>query len=170
VGDISTLPLVPQVADAVEIPVIAAGGFGDGRGLIAALSLGAMGVQMGTRFICTQECLAHENYKKRIVRANDRSTVVTGHKLGHPIRAIKNPMTTRFAQMEREDVSEDELIELGTGGLRKAFTQGDLEEGSIMAGQICGMVDDIPTASELVQRIVAEADEVLAQLQTLQVC
>ena len=110
VGDVCTLPLVPQVVDAVDVPVIAAGGFADGRGLAAALALGAAGVQMGTRFICTEECIAHPNYKQRIVQANDRATIVTGYALGHPVRAIRNPMTTYFAELERKGVDEAELI------------------------------------------------------------
>jgi len=165
IGDVATMPLIPQVVDAVDIPVIAAGGIGDGRGLVAALALGAMGVQMGTRFIATVECPVHENYKKKIVRARDRATVTTGHSLGHPVRAIKNAMTYQFAQMEKtEGVTEEEIIAFGTGRLRLAAEEGDMEHGSVMAGQICGLVRDIPTVRELIERIIAEAEETLSRL------
>lgn len=169
VGDVCTLPLVPQVVDAVDVPVVAAGGFADGRGLAAALALGADGIQMGTRFICTEECIAHPNYKERIVRANDRATIVTGHALGHPVRAIRNPMTTHFAELEREGVEEEALIALGTGKLRLAVEQGDVEQGSLMAGQVAGLIHDVVPVRELIQRIVAEAEETIARLQALRV-
>ncbi|MBC7250923.1 MAG: enoyl-[acyl-carrier-protein] reductase FabK [Anaerolineae bacterium] len=165
IGDVATLPLIPQVVDAVDIPVIAAGGFADGRGLAAALALGAAGIQMGTRFICTTECIAHHNYKEKIVRANDRATITTGHRLGHPVRAIKNPMTRKFQELEREaDISEEELIELGTGKLRLAVEQGDMVNGSVMAGQISGLIHDIVPAQELIERIVSEAEAILNQM------
>ena len=167
VGDVCTLPLVPQVVDAVDVPVIAAGGFADGRGLAAALALGAAGVQMGTRFICTEECIAHPNYKQRIVQANDRATIVTGYALGHPVRAIRNPMTTYFAELERKGVDEAELIALGTGKLRLAVEQGDVEQGSLMAGQVAGLIHDVVPVRDLIQRIVAEAEATIGRLQTL---
>jgi len=169
VGDVCTLPLVPQVVDALDIPVIAAGGFADGRGLAAALALGAVGIQMGTRFICTEECIVHENYKQRIVRAGDRSTIVTGHALGHPVRAIRNPMTTYFAELERSGVSEEELIELGTGKLRLAVQEGDIQQGSLMAGQVAGLIHDVVPVRELLQRIMAEAEATLDRLQGMRV-
>ena len=112
IGDIATMPLVPQVASAVNVPVIAAGGFADGRGLVAALALGAQGIQMGTRFICTTECTAHENYKRAILKARDRSTMTTGHSLGHPVRALKNPMVHEFQELERRGITEAEIIEV----------------------------------------------------------
>ena len=162
IGDVATMPLIPQVVDAVNIPVIAAGGFADGRGLAAALALGAVGIQMGTRFICTTECIAHPNYKQKIVDAGDRATITTGHSLGHPVRAIKNPMTRKFQEMEREaNVNEEELIKLGTGKLRLAVEQGDMVNGSIMAGQISGLIHDIVPTRELIERIVSEAEEIL---------
>lgn len=167
VGDICTLPLVPQVVDAVDVPVLAAGGFADGRGLAAALALGAAGIQMGTRFICTEECIAHPNYKQRIVQANDRATIVTGHALGHPVRAIRNPMTTYFAELERRGVDEAELIALGTGKLRLAVEQGDVEQGSLMAGQVAGLIRDVVPVRDLIQRIVAEAEATIQRLQAL---
>jgi enoyl-[acyl-carrier protein] reductase II len=167
VGEVSTFPLVPQVVDAVKVPVIAAGGIADGRGLVAALSLGAVGIQMGTRFICTTECRVHENYKQRLVAAGARSTIVTGHSVGHPVRAIRNKMTTRFAEMERARASEEEILAFGTGTLKKAAIEGDMINGSVMAGQVAGMIDDIVPVKELIERIVREADEALARLCSL---
>ncbi len=163
IGDVATMPLVPQVVDAVKIPVIAAGGIADGRGLAAALALGAVGVQMGTRFICTEECIAHPVYKEQIVKAHDRSTMVTGQSLGHPVRALKNPMVHRFQEMEKKGVSEEELIAFGTGALRKAVLEGDWEGGSFMAGQSCGLIHDIVPVKVLIERIVAEAEEILTR-------
>jgi enoyl-[acyl-carrier protein] reductase II len=165
IGDIATMPLIPQVVDVVDIPVIAAGGFADGRGLVAALALGAQGIQMGTRFICTTECTAHENYKQAILKARDRSTMTTGHSLGHPVRALKNPMVHEFEELERRGISEAEIIEFGTGKLRLAAINGNVKNGSVMAGQIAGMVNDIVPTKELIKRIVAEAEEIIGQLQ-----
>ncbi len=165
IGSIATMPLVPQVASAVNVPVIAAGGIADGRGLVAALALGAQGIQMGTRFICTTECTAHENYKRAILKARDRSTMTTGHSLGHPVRALKNPMVHEFEELERRGITEAELIEFGTGKLRLAVVEGDMKNGSVMAGQIAGMVHDIVPTKELIERIVAEAEEIIGQLQ-----
>ncbi|MGB9880482.1 MAG: enoyl-[acyl-carrier-protein] reductase FabK [Anaerolineae bacterium] len=164
IGDVATLPLVPQVVDAVKIPVIAAGGFADGRGLVAALALGAVGIQMGTRFICTKECAVHPNYKEMIVKAGDRATITTGHSLGHPVRALRNPMTRKFEEMEKQQLTEEALIEFGTGKLRLAAVEGDVVEGSFMAGQSCGLVHDIPTVAELIQRIISEAEKILLHL------
>jgi len=165
IGDIATMPLVPQVASAVNVPVIAAGGIADGRGLAAALALGAQGIQMGTRFICTTECTAHENYKRAIIKARDRSTMTTGHSLGHPVRALKNPMVHEFEELERRGITEAELIEFGTGKLRLAAVEGDMKKGSVMAGQIAGIIKDIVPTKELIERIIAEAEEIIGQLQ-----
>jgi enoyl-[acyl-carrier protein] reductase II len=165
IGDVATLPLIPQVVDEVDIPVIAAGGFADGRGLAAALTLGAAGIQMGTRFICTTECIVHPNYKQKIVQARDRATITTGHSLGHPVRAMKNPMTRKFQEMEREvEINEEDLIALGTGKLRLAVEQGDMVNGSVMAGQISGLINDVIPTRELIERIVAEAEDILGRL------
>jgi len=163
IGDVATLPLIPQVVDAVKVPVIAAGGIADGRGLAAALALGAVGVQMGTRFICTEECIAHPVYKEPIVKAHDRATMVTGQSLGHPVRALKNPMVHRFQELEKMGASEEEIIEFGTGSLRRAVLEGDWENGSFMAGQCAGLVRDIVPVKVLLERIVAEAEEILAK-------
>jgi len=164
IGDVGTLPLVPQVVDAVGIPVIAAGGFADGRGLAAALALGAVGVQMGTRFICTEECTAHQNYKDAIVKAGDRGTITAGHSLGHPVRALRNPMARRFAEMDKQELAEDELLAFGTGKLRLAVVEGDTAEGSFMAGQSCGLIRDIVPVGEMIQRVVSEAEVLLRRL------
>jgi enoyl-[acyl-carrier protein] reductase II len=161
IGDVATLPLVPQVVDAVEIPVIAAGGIADGRGLAAALVLGASGIQMGTRFICTNECQAHPNYKRKILEAHDRATVVTGASLGHPVRSLRAPFVRRFSELERAGVSEADLVALGAGSLRVAVQDGDLERGSFMAGQTAGMISDLPTVQALLERIVSEAEAAL---------
>jgi len=167
IGDVATLPLIPQVVDAVEIPVIAAGGIGDGRGLVAALALGAAGVQMGTRFICTTECIAHDNYKQALVRAHDRSTMTTGHSIGHPVRALRNPMTRMFQELEREGVSEEEIMEFGTAKLRLAVEKGDTKQGSVMTGQICGLIHDVLPVQELITGMVAQAQAIIGQLNSL---
>lgn len=164
IGTVTTMSLVPQVADAVSIPVIAAGGIGDGRGLVAALALGAAGVQMGTRFVCTEECIAHANYKDSIVRANERSTLVTGMTIGHPVRCLRNPMSREFESMEKAGVDESQVIEFGTGRLQLAAMKGDVQNGSVMAGQISGLVHDVLPAAELIRRISGEAEAVIARL------
>ncbi|NLG29130.1 MAG: DUF561 domain-containing protein [Chloroflexi bacterium] len=164
IGEVTTLALVPQVVDAVQVPVIAAGGIADGRGLAAALALGAAGVQMGTRFICTGECIAHANYKQAIVQANERSTMVTGVSIGHPVRCLRNPMAREFEELERRGASEVEIVEFGTGRLRLAVTEGDTTHGSMMAGQSAGLVHDVLPAGEVVRRTVAQAEQVLAAL------
>ncbi len=161
IGDVTTMALIPQVADAVKVPVIAAGGIADGRGLVAALALGAQGIQMGTRFICTTECTAHANYKERICRAGDRSTVTSGHSLGHPVRAIRNQMTQQFLELEKLKVSEDEIISFGTGKLRIAAVEGDTEQGTVMAGQISGLIHSVIPAAQLVQQVMNDAEAVI---------
>jgi enoyl-[acyl-carrier protein] reductase II len=164
IGDVTTLPLVPQVVDAVKVPVVAAGGFADGRGLVAALALGAAGIQMGTRFICTTECTVHENYKNKIVSAGDRATMTTGHSLGHPVRSIRNPLSHDFEELEKQGASEEEVIEFGTGRLRRAVVEGDVVHGSVMAGQVSGMVNDVVSCRELIERVMREAEATLAAL------
>lgn len=164
IGDVSTMPLIPQVVDAVDVPVVAAGGLADGRGLAAALALGAAGIQMGTRFICTSECIAHTKFKRKIVAAGDRATTTTGYSLGLAVRALRNPMTRRFAKMELEGIDMDELIEFGTGKMRLGLIEGDMEGGSLMCGQVAGLVRDIVPCRELVERIVAEAEAVINRL------
>ena len=168
IGDVCTMPLVPQVVDAVSVPVVAAGGFADGRGLVAALALGAVGIQMGTRFICTAECTAHANYKDKILKAGDRATMTTGHSLGHPVRAIRNPMAHEFEELERRGASEQEVIEFGTGRLRMAAVDGDVVHGSVMAGQVAGMIDDIVNCQVVVDRVIQQAEAVLSRLRQIQ--
>ena len=164
IGEISTMALVPQVVDAVSIPVIAAGGFADGRGLIAALALGAMGVQMGTRFVCSEECIAHANFKQKILQSKDRSTITTGLATGHPVRVIENRLARKFAELEKNRASNEELEQLGVGKLRLGLIEGDMDNGSLMAGQISGMICDIKPASAIIEEIMAEAQLVIRNI------
>lgn len=167
IGEIATMPLVPQVVEAVQIPVIAAGGIATGRGLVAALALGAVGIQMGTRFVCSVECIAHPNFKQRIVEARDRATVVTGTPTGHPVRCLENRLAKRFLALEKSGAPPEELEKLGTGKAYEGLIQGDTEEGSLMAGQIAGLIKDIKPVSDIIREIMAEAEEVLLQLSAL---
>jgi enoyl-[acyl-carrier protein] reductase II len=164
IGEITTMNLTAQVARAVDIPVIAAGGIADGRGMAAAFALGAEAVQMGTRFVCASECNAHDNFKKKIIEANDRSTVVTGRSLGHPVRCIKNKFTQMFAEMEDAHAKVDELDKFGSGKLRAAVVDGDAEHGSVMSGQSAGMVSRVQPAKEIIDEVVAEAARVASGL------
>ena len=164
IGELHTMPLVPQVVDAVEIPVIAAGGFFDGRGLVAALALGAKGIQMGTRFMCATECTIHENIKGILVKAKDRDTIVTGRTTGHPVRIIRNKLAKQFEERERQGAPVEELEKMGVGRLRIAMVEGDVHQGSIMAGQICGMVKQVEPASDIIQDIITGAEQVLSGL------
>ena len=157
IGEATTMTLVPQVADAVSIPVIAAGGIADGRGLAAALMLGAEAVQMGTRFVAAREAVVHENYKKRIIQAKDIDTAVTGRSHGHPIRCLRNQMTREYLQMEREGKPFEELEYLTLGALRRAVVEGEIQEGTVMAGQIAGLIDGEKTCREIVEEIVSDA-------------
>ena len=167
IGDVATLTLIPQVVDAVGLPVIAAGGIADGRGFAAALALGAVGIQMGTRFICTTECLAHENYKQKIVRAHDRATIVTGSSFGHPVRSIRGPFVRRLEELERAGISEEEFIDFGAGTLRAAIVEGDVDRGSVMAGQSAGLVTDIVPVQVVIDRIISETEVVMLRNATL---
>lgn len=167
VGEVTTMALVPQVVDAVSIPVIAAGGIGDARGVVAAFALGAQGVQIGTRFVASAECIAHPNYKEAILRAKERSTVVTGLSTGHPVRVIANKLTREFFEMERNGASPDELDRIGAGKLRLAAREGDVQHGSVMIGQIAGMVSDIKTVSEIIQEIVHAVPQVVKNVNTV---
>ena len=158
IGEIGTLPLVPQVVDVVNIPVIAAGGIVDGRGLLAALALGAEGVQMGTRFMCAAECTIPPHVKEKVLKAKDRATVITGQSTGHPVRCLNNRFTREFARHEREGMSPEEIEKLGAGRLRLAFVDGDVENGSIMAGQVAGAVKRIEPAAQIIQDIMQSAE------------
>ena len=163
IGEITTIALVPQVVDAVSIPVIAAGGIADGRGIAAAFMLGAKAVQMGTHFIVTEECQAHENYKERVLKAKDIDTRVTGRSGGHPVRALRNDMTKRYLDMEKNGASFEELEGLTVGSLRKAVVEGDVKNGTMMAGQSAGLVKEACSCKELVERLMRETEEALHQ-------
>lgn len=161
IGENTTMVLVPQIVDAVSIPVIAAGGIADGRGIAAALMLGAKAVQMGTHFVVTKESIVHENYKTCIIKAKDIDSRVTGRTTGHPVRALRNQMTKRYLELEQAGASFEELEQLTLGGLRKAVVEGDVTQGSIMAGQIAGMVKEEMTCHELIQKLVKETDALI---------
>ncbi len=161
IGEMATMPLVPQVVDSVSIPVIAAGGIGDGRGLAAALMLGAVGVQMGTRFLTCAECSVHPRYKELVLKAGDISTIVTGRRLGHPVRSLKTPYSRRYAKAEYTDIDDVALEEMGIGALRKGAVEGDEKNGCFLAGQIAGLVKKEQTASEILTEVCAEAEEIL---------
>ncbi|ADQ14976.1 enoyl-[acyl-carrier-protein] reductase FabK [Halanaerobium hydrogeniformans] len=161
IGELTTMALVPQVADAVDIPVIAAGGIGDGRTLAAVLALGAAGAQIGTRFVCSTECTAAKEYKEAIINARDRDAVVTGRSTGHPVRNLKNSLTRRLDKLEQEGVDPKKIEELGTGKLRDAVVDGDIKEGSVMAGQIAGMISEIKDVKEIMDDIIRDAESVI---------
>ena len=163
IGDVSTMALVPQVVDALDVPVIAAGGIADGRGIAAALMLGASGVQLGTRFICATECEAHSAYKDAVIGAGDRDAIVCGLSTGHPVRSLKNQLTREYLQLEKQGASEDELARLGVGRLRLAFEQGDVRNGSLMAGQSAGLVKEIRSAREIITSLVAETENTIGR-------
>ena len=161
IGENTTMVLVPQVVDAVEIPVIAAGGIADGRGIAAAFMLGAKGVQMGTHFVVTDESQVHENYKERIIKAKDIDSRVTGRTTGHPVRALRNDMTRKYLELENAGAEFEELEKLTLGGLRKAVVEGDVKNGSVMAGQIAGMVKERMSCKDLIQKLVTETDALI---------
>ena len=166
IGEIATMPLVPQVVDAVEVPVIAAGGIGDSRGMAAAFALGANAVQMGSRFVLSEECIAHENYKNLVLKAKDRSTVVTGRSLGHPARVIANKLTRTYQEMEANGASPEELEKLGVGSLHRATHEGDVDNGSVMIGQISGMLEDIKPVKQIIEDIVQGLPKAVENLQS----
>ncbi|MCI5970288.1 MAG: nitronate monooxygenase [Oscillospiraceae bacterium] len=161
VGDTTTIALVPQVCDAVSIPVIAAGGIADGRGVAAAFMLGAVGVQLGTRFLVAKECNVHQNYKNKVLKAGDISTIVTGKRLGHPVRSIKTPFSRAYAKAEYSDISDDDLEKMAVGALRLAAVNGDEKNGCFLAGQIAGMVNKEQCAKEIIEEICTDAEKIL---------
>ena len=161
VGEMTTMVLVPLVADAVEIPIIAAGGIGDGRGAAAAFMLGACGVQMGTRFLSADECTIHPYYREKVLKATDRSTTVTGRRLGHPVRSIRTSFTRRYEKAEYGGMSDEELEQLGTGALRRAVQEGDPENGCYLCGQVAAMVDHMQPAADIVREVMEEAEPLL---------
>ena len=162
IGEMNTMPLVPQVVDGVDIPVIAAGGIADGRGMAAAFMLGAEGIQMGTRFLVAKECNIHENYKQKVIKAGDTGTVVNGRRVGHPARALKNPFTRKFAEIEKNTaMTDEEITEFGAGALRRAAKEGDLENGSFLCGEIAGLVKREQTCQEIIEEIVSQTEGIL---------
>ena len=161
IGNQTTMALFPQIVDAVNIPVIAAGGIGDGRGVAASFMLGAEAVQMGTRFVVADESIVHDNYKDRIVKAKDIDSVVTGQSTGHPVRCLRNQMTKEYIKKEQEGVPFEELERMTLGSLRKAVMDGDILNGTVMAGQIAGLVSKRQSCKEILQEIMTEAEKLL---------
>ena len=161
IGEITTMALVPQIADAVKIPVIAAGGIADGRGMAASFMLGAKAVQLGTLFIVAKECMVHDNYKQAIIKARDIDSKVTGRSTGHPVRVLRNKQSLKYLRMEKEGLSFEELELLTLGGLRRAVIEGDVDRGSIMAGQIAGLIEREYTCKDIITTLVGQAKELL---------
>ncbi len=164
VGEMTTMALVPMVVDAVSIPVIAAGGIADGRQMVAAMALGAIGIQIGTCLLVAEECPIHENYKQAIIKAKDNGTVVTGRSSGAPVRVIKNNMSREYLKLEGQNVPREELEQLTLGSLRKAVLDGDTKNGSLMAGQVCGLVGEIKPVAEILDKIYSDAKTELSKL------
>ena len=164
IGELTTMVLTPQIAQAVKIPVICAGGVADGRGVVAAFALGAEGVQVGTRFICCEECTVHPNYKQAVIHAKDRSTAITGQTLGHPVRCLRNKLTAEFERLEGERAPASEIEALGTGKLRAAVVDGDTDWGSLMAGQSAAMVNEILPAKTIIENMFTDAEKVLSRV------
>jgi enoyl-[acyl-carrier protein] reductase II len=163
VGDTHTLALVPQVVDAVDLPVLAAGGIFDGRAAAAMFLMGACGVQVGTRVLVADECRVHENYKERLIKASDVGTMVTGKSLGDAVRSLKTPFSKKFARMEADPaVTPDEIRAFGTGSLRKAVFDGDLAGGSFLAGEVAGLISRKESAADIVNDIIGGAERLLA--------
>ncbi|HPR23648.1 MAG TPA: enoyl-[acyl-carrier-protein] reductase FabK [Bacillota bacterium] len=160
IGEITTMAMIPQMADSLSIPVIAAGGIGDGRGIAAAYMLGAEGVQVGTRFLTSEECIVARNYKDAILKARDSSTVATGRSTGHPVRVIKNKLARQVLEMEKNNAEAEEINEVCTGSLRRAVFSGDMEMGSVMSGQIAGLVNKEQSAAEMISEMFKEAAEI----------
>ena len=163
IGEATTMTLVPQVVDAVSIPVIAAGGIADGRGLAAAFMLGAEAVQVGTRFVVAKECIVHQNYKDRVLKAKDIDSSVTGRSHGHPVRGLRNQMTREYSKLEEAGTSFEELEYLTLGGLRKAVQDGDVNHGSVLAGQIAGMVSKEQTCKEIIVEMTEQAESLMGR-------
>lgn len=167
VGDMTTMALVPQVIDSVGIPVIAAGGIADGRQFAAALCLGAAGIQIGTCLLVSEECPIHDNYKAELIRSKDNSTTVTGRSLGAPVRIIKNPMAREYLKLEAQAASRDELEQITLGGLRKAVFDGDMKNGSVMAGQVCGQLKEVRPLAVILEDLYQGAKKVLEETRNI---
>lgn len=164
IGELTTMTLVPQVADAVDVPVLAAGGIGDGRGIAAAIMLGAQGVQVGTRFLVADECQVHPAYKEKILKARDIDTVVTGKRLGHPVRCLKNIIAREMGDMEYDSsISNEEIERHGAGALRRAAVEGDVVHGTVMSGQIAAIVNKEQSAAEIIREMFTEAESLLLE-------
>lgn len=161
IGELTTMVLVPQVCDATDLPVIAAGGIADGRGVAASFMLGAEGIQMGTRFLVAYECGVHQNYKNKILKAKDIDTITTGKRLGHPVRSLKTPFSRAFFKNEYSTMSNEELEAFGTGALRLAAVEGDEKRGSFLSGQVASMVNKEQPAAEIIREVFLEADQIL---------
>ena len=164
IGELTTMALVPQATQAVSIPVIAAGGIGDGRGVAAAFMLGAQGVQMGTRFLVAHESPAHADYKQRVIKASDIDAVVTGRSTGHPVRSLKNKLTREFVQLEKQGTDPKELDKLGEGALQSAVVKGNISSGAVMAGQISGLVTKEQSAKEIIEEVWNETKELMGTI------
>ncbi|MBZ6005927.1 enoyl-[acyl-carrier-protein] reductase FabK [Paraclostridium bifermentans] len=164
IGELTTMVLTPQVVDNVNIPVIAAGGIADGKGLAAALCLGASGVQIGTRFICSDECIAHENYKNLILKSRDRDAIVTGRSTGHPVRTLKNKLAKDILNMEKEGANPLDIGQKGVGSLRMAVVNGDVDNGSFMAGQIASYINDVKPCKQIIEDIMEESKSILSKI------
>jgi enoyl-[acyl-carrier protein] reductase II len=164
VGETTTMVLVPQVVDSVQVPVVAAGGIADGRGLVAAFALGAQGVQMGTRFICSDECIAHPRLKERIVQADDRSTVVTMWTTGYAVRSLENRMTQQFSALEKAGATKEELDWFGRGRTYQGLVEGDVDEGWLLSGQSAGLIKEIKPVKAIIEEIVAEAEAIISAI------
>ncbi|ADL53803.1 enoyl-[acyl-carrier-protein] reductase FabK [Clostridium cellulovorans] len=169
IGQLTTMALVPQVVDAVSIPVIAAGGIGDGRGFSAAMMLGAEGVQIGTRFLVAKECTVHENYKNMVLKAKDIDTDVTGRVTGHPVRVVRNKLSRKLLVLEKEGATKEDIEKAGTGALAKAARDGDVEFGSVMAGQITGLVKKEQSSKEIIEEILKEADLIISKFSDIKI-
>jgi len=164
IGETTTIVLIPQVVDSVQIPVVAAGGIGDGRGLAAALALGAQGVQMGTRFVCSEECIAHPRYKEKILKARDRSTMITGQSIGSAMRCLQNKLTRQFLALEKAGTSREELDLFGQGRVYLGLIEGNVDEGSLLSGQIAGLIKEIKPVRVIIEEMVAEAGAIIDSL------
>ncbi|MBU5315670.1 enoyl-[acyl-carrier-protein] reductase FabK [Clostridium bornimense] len=167
IGKLTTMALLPQVIDAVNIPVIGAGGIGDGRGVAAAFALGCSGIQVGTRFLSAEECTIHENYKNLVLNSRDIDVVVTGRSTGHPVQVIKNKLTRKFDMLEKDGASKEELERLGAGTLPKAVIEGNLDDGSFMAGQIAGLINKKQTCEEIITEMFEEYNKIISGLKEI---
>ncbi len=164
IGELTTMTLVPQVVDAVSIPVIAAGGIGDGRGMVAAFALGAKGAQIGTKFLVANECNVHDNYKEKIIGSKDIDSIVTGRSTGHPVRVLRNKLSREFVNIEKSEKSFEEIEKLGSGALRKAVVEGDVDNGSVMAGQIAAMIKRRESCEDIIKDLVSSTLEAIEYL------